>query len=277
MIHRLSARSSRQLVVLVLASSWLSGSTPAGPTALAQASRPDDWCRGDRGDRPRHCEVRELNLPGGALAVNASPNGGISVEGASRSDIHGWARVEAVADDEAMAQAIVAAVKIEASGGTLRAEGPAQDRDEHWSVSYRLSVPSRTDLTLETVNGGLSVSGVSGRLDLATINGGLNLREISGHVRGQTQNGGVSIDLSGDRWEGEGLDVTTRNGGVTLRIPRNYSANLETGTVNGGLSIDFPIVVQGTIGRDISTVLGSGGATLRARTTNGGVRIRAVE
>jgi hypothetical protein len=48
---------------------------------------------------------------------------------------------------------------------------------------------------------------------------------------------------------------------------------LETGTTNGRINVEFPITVQGTIGRRIETTLGSGGARLRAVTTNGGVTI----
>ncbi|MGH7719113.1 MAG: hypothetical protein ACREON_09755, partial [Gemmatimonadaceae bacterium] len=70
------------------------------------------------------------------------------------------------------------------------------------------------------------------------------------------------------------LDLRTTNGGVDLSIPGNYSATLETGTVNGGMSIDFPITVQGRITRRLTTQLGGGGPTIRAITTNGGVRIR---
>lgn len=74
-------------------------------------------------------------------------------------------------------------------------------------------------------------------------------------------------------WNGSGLDVQTSNGGVKLAVPEGYSAHLETGTVNGHISIDFPVMVQGTIGRTFSTDLGSGGPSLRVRTSNGGVRI----
>jgi hypothetical protein len=48
---------------------------------------------------------------------------------------------------------------------------------------------------------------------------------------------------------------------------------LETGTVNGGIDIDFPVTVQGRLGREFSTTLGDGGALVRATTTNGQVRV----
>jgi DUF4097 and DUF4098 domain-containing protein YvlB len=117
------------------------------------------------------------------------------------------------------------------------------------------------------------VQDIDGRLDLSALNGGISLSGVSGDVHGQTTNGAVSATLDGDRWRGPGLDLQTTNGSVNLDIPDGYSARLETGTVNGGMRIDFPVTLQGNIGRHITTVLGDGGPTIRAVTTNGGVNI----
>ena len=109
--------------------------------------------------------------------------------------------------------------------------------------------------------------------EFKTVNGGVKLTNLAGDVKGRTSNGGVDVDLDGPGWKGEGLDVQTSNGGVHLRIPEQYSAHLETGTVNGGLNIDFPITVQGRVDRELSANLGGGGAPIRVRTHNGGVKI----
>ena len=134
-------------------------------------------------------------------------------------------------------------------------------------------VPHDTDLDLETHNGGIAISDVRGRIRFDALNGGVHLRGTGGDVEGHTTNGGLNVDLDGDRWNGSGLDVRTTNGGVTIHVPRGYSARLETGTVNGGISLDFPVTVPGRIGRSLDIELGEGGATVRAMTTNGGVRI----
>jgi hypothetical protein len=60
---------------------------------------------------------------------------------------------------------------------------------------------------------------------------------------------------------------------VRLRVPEDYSARLETGTVNGGIDVDFPVTVQGRLGREFSTTLGDGGPLVKAATTNGQVRV----
>ena len=110
-------------------------------------------------------------------------------------------------------------------------------------------------------------------LQLEAQNGGINVDAVAGNVRGRTTNGGVDARLAGETWEGTGLDLATTNGGIRLRVPEDYSARLETRTVNGNVDIDFPVTVQGSIGRSISTTLGDGGPLVRAVTTNGQVRV----
>lgn len=233
----------------------------------------DNW--GDR-DRERVCELRDVTLkaPAARLTVDGRDNGGISFYGWDKNEVLVRALIQASGDDKAEAQALAKDVKIESDGDRIRADGPPSRRYSHWSVSYEIWVPRKTNLDADTHNGGISVEGVEGRMELHAVNGGIALREVSGDVRAETTNGGVSAQLSGSSWRGNGLDLSTTNGGVVLEIPRGYNAELETGTVNGGLNIDFPITVQGTIGRRITTKLGQGGARVRATTTNGGVRIR---
>ena len=183
------------------------------------------------------------------------------------------AKVWADAGSEARAQELAGAIRIAWEGSRLSADGPDTGRRESWSVSYEIKVPEKTDLDLQTVNGGIDVEGVSGDIRFQAVNGGVHLAGVGGEVRGATRNGGLQIELDGGRWSGTGLDARTTNGGVTVSIPRGYSAELETGTVNGGFDIDFPVMVQGRIGHTLRTTLGEGGPPIRAMTTNGGVRI----
>ena len=64
-----------------------------GPPIAAQrrAASDGDWCADENWGRDRQgfCEVREYTVPAGGstMTVDASPNGGITVEGTSRGDI----------------------------------------------------------------------------------------------------------------------------------------------------------------------------------------------
>ena len=108
---------------------------------------------------------------------------------------------------------------------------------------------------------------------METTNGGISIQNLAGDVKGRTTNGGLSVELTGKMWKGDGLDLRSTNGGIDLAIPAKYSAELETGTVNGGIEVDFPITVQGRIGRSLKATLGDGGPRVRVKTTNGGVHI----
>ncbi len=228
-------------------------------------------------DRGFHCEVREATI-GGAnpIDIDASPNGGIHVRGWDRGDVLVRARVSAHADTDAEARQIVAGIRVETTGPSVHVIGPDTDRDRHtsWSVSFDVQTPRNAVLTLNTRNGGIAIEDFGGSAKFRTTNGGVSLMNAGGDIRGGTTNGGVTVELTGDHWDGPGLDVETRNGGIRMTMPANYSAALETGTTRGRVNVDFPMTVQGRIGRELNTTLGAGGAKIRAVTVNGGVTIR---
>src|SRR5690349_4598743 len=255
-----------------------------GVAVLAQKEKIKDkdsslTCREDSWYNDRlvgNCEIREqtLALSGGAIAVDGKQNGGVSVKGWDQNQVLVRARIQTGAPSAGEAQELSRQIRIETGGAKIFASGPETRRDYNWNVSYEVFVPRRADLSLETHNGGIAIADVNGRIDFTALNGGVVLKRVGGAVHGSTTNGGLVIELTGDRWDGESLDVSTTNGGIIMSVPENYSANLQTGTVNGGISVDFPITVQGRINKELAVNLGSGGATVKAMTTNGGVRIR---
>lgn len=279
MSARLGTHGMRGMLAIAGLATCLGGSATVSGSAPGQrVSSSDEWCQDERwgDDRRGFCEVREYTVPaaGAVLSVDAAPNGGIKVEGSPRRDILVQARVVGTARTEEEARAIVARVQVVATADRIAADGPrGLGQRDGWHVSYRLAVPTTTPLSLKTTNGGITVDGVDSRVELTTVNGGVRLSRMAGDVEGRTTNGGVDVDLDGTTWHGTGLDVQTTNGGVRLRIPDGYSAHLETGTTNGSVNIDFPVTMQGRMGRSFSTDIGGGGPTLRVRTSNGGVRI----
>jgi DUF4097 and DUF4098 domain-containing protein YvlB len=222
-----------------------------------------------------HCEIKEQTVAaGGSITVDARKNGGVSVKGWDRNEVLVRARIQTSASTQSEADELAKQIRIETAGGKIFADGPENRRDYNWNVSYEVFVPRRSDLSLEAHNGGISIADVNGRIDFTAQNGGVVLKRVGGTVRGSTTNGGVVVELDGPQWDGETLDVKTTNGGIVMSVPENYSAHLETGTVNGHLSVDFPVTVQGRITRELAVNLGSGGPTVRATTTNGGVKIK---
>ena len=260
--------------------------SPAAALPLRAQESTDEWladCRDGGSDwlyRYRHCEVRETGMKpnGRPLSVEPGMNGGVEVIGWDKDSIAVTARIQVSARTKEDAEAIARAIKIEASGATVRAAGPggAVGRHQNWGVNLVVMVPRRTDLTISTENGPLSVEDVAGRMELETQNGPLSLSGVGGDVHASAQNGPLTVELLGTRWDGAGLQAETQNGPAELQIPDNYNAKIEFGTVNGPMDVGFPmtVTISGRVKDRISTTLGNGGPPIRVVTTNGPMVVR---
>ncbi len=234
---------------------------------------------GNRGDRARHCEIREQTIPAtGRLSADAGGNGGATVKGWLRSEVLVRARIETSADTQATADLLASQVSIAAAGGQVQAVGPQSGENSQWSVSYEIFVPQNTDLTLKAVNGGLSVSDVRGQIRVDTTNGGVQLTRVAGDVSGGTVNGGIRVELAGTMWDGRQLELKTQNGGVSVSLPSLYSAHVQAETVVGHITSDFPATTAASSGRRLAEFnVGSGGALIHVSTRNGGVSLKRLQ
>jgi DUF4097 and DUF4098 domain-containing protein YvlB len=275
MMRKVFARMMLLCVALGLVASAALAQTDNSRYSLA--CRDEDNYNND--SRARHCQIKEQTLPatGGTLNVDGSKNGGISVKGWERNEVLLRYRLQTHAPTQAQADALASQIRVTTTGGQIRAEGPEQNSEGRWDVGYELFVPRQTNLSLQTRNGGISLSGVRGRINFDAQNGGVSLKSLGGNVTGATVNGGLHVELTGSNWEGEGLNVRTMNGGLSISVPENYSAHLETGTVNGGLDVNSSIAEVTRKTKQLSLDLGSGGTNLRIHTTNGGVSIKRRE
>ena len=225
-------------------------------------------------DLKNFCETRDLTLSapnGQPLTVDGGPNGGITVRGWDGPNVRVRVKVQAWGRNEAAAADRAHRISIATQGNTLRAADPEKDHD--WSVSYEIFVPRTTALALNTTNGGIHIENVQAAIRFETTNGGVSLENLGGSVKGETTNGGLSIALSGSQWQGQGLDVSTTNGGIHWKLPRAYSARLFTSTNMGGIRTELPVTKTGMFHKEVEANLGQGGAVVKAVTTNGGISV----
>src|SRR6266581_528675 len=198
------------------------------PTRLRAQDSDDEWlenCRdgrwGDWGQRARHCEIRETGMKATSQPLHIDPgmNGGVEIIGWNKSDsIAVTARIQVHARTQDDADAIARDIKIEVSGGTVRATGGSGllGRHQNWSVSFIVMVPRHTNLNLSTENGPLSVQDVSGQMDL-WIPGDYNAKVEFGTVNGPMDVGfPMTVTLSG-RIRNR-ISTTLGNGGPLIRV-----------------------------------------------------------
>lgn len=140
-------------------------------------------------------------------------------------------------------------------------------------VNLELTVPATVDLErISTVNGTVELSDVMGPVIASSVNGRINATNLGGPTRLNTVNGAISasfIELANDA----DLSFATVNGSIQLRLPEDLHADVQSSVVNGRISCDFPIKLEGSkSGRKLRGQIGNGGSAIAARSVNGSIK-----
>lgn len=226
------------------------------------------------GQIPQNAVLRVRNINGRINVVAASGSeASVTADKTWRRGEPERVRIEMVRDGENVTVCAIwhPNVRCDAEGyhGSGRTEG-----SNDVAVEFNVQIPRGVNLQVNTVNGGVSVEGATGRVNARTVNGGVRVASSSGPVEANTTNGSIEATMGATTLTDD-LSFRTTNGSITLTLPPAINAQLQMRTVNGTLNSEFPITISGRMSpRQLNATLGSGGRTLELRTVNGSIRIR---
>ncbi len=144
-------------------------------------------------------------------------------------------------------------------------------------VDYTVQVPRCARLAgITSVNGQITVDGVSGNIEASTVNGKTQIKGAAGDLKLSTVNGQIDAELSALA-RGQTVSLNGVNGQIGATLPADADADFSASTVNGHISGEFPslVVKRDSPGRHtLKGTLGHGGAKVSAGTVNGSIRIR---
>lgn len=152
------------------------------------------------------------------------------------------------------------------------------------------------EMNLRTSDGGQELEHLAGTLKLQTSDGSIRLRDSSGTLEARTSDGGMDVagsftaiqlhssdgGIKADLSQGGNLTAESRvessDGGVALVLPKNFAAEFDIHTRDGGLTSTLPLMVDGynskhDSGHNIHGKMNGGGALLTIHTSDGGVRL----
>ena len=214
----------------------------------------------------------EINNINGKIQVEPSVGNAVEVVALKTAKGHTSEAAKAALErieirEEVSASSISIATKLPRSGGGWFEMGGTQ-------VKYTVRVPAGAEVKFTTVNGGVDVSGLSGRVVAETTNGGVIARDISGTIDASTTNGGVDVELT--RLGDGGAKLECTNGGIKLRLPADSKASISASITNGGIDASgLTLETTEKTRRRLEGRLNGGGAPIRIEGTNGGIRIAA--
>jgi hypothetical protein len=245
--------------------------------------------------RPSITEETEMSLPASQVATLRTQlsNGGIYIIGWDRSE-YSVKTCKAVPDDDPSPTSTLRNITTTHNGnGQLGITGP---NDREWTASLIIQVPRLSRMEIETrngplqlrdlagviklsaTNGPISLQNVGGVVETSTTNGPVSLRGVSGDQRVTASNGPISIELSGSRWDGPGLEASSKNGPLSLSIPDSYSSGIVVQTSERSpVKCNAPACVGATRNAGSPSVIrfGSGDPVVRLTTSNGPLSIQA--
>ena len=210
------------------------------PAAWGQARHYRFNCAGS-GAFP--CQAEAVSLPAtGSLTVNAV-NGSVFVETWDAQEIFVRAEVRGSGANG------MAGVQLVTSPGQVSVRAKAS-----LFVDLIIELPSNTDLTISTVNGGSTLHGVTG------------------NVIANAVNGGVFIVVGGE-WAGQSLVVDTVNGDIAVAVPADCSARVTAAATGGTITADFPVETTAGTVRAVFDLGQPGSSTITLATVKGDIKL----
>lgn len=141
------------------------------------------------------------------------------------------------------------------------------------AVHYRVTVPPRTSLVLESKAGDIVIRGVEGNFDVMTGRGDIRAHDIAG--RGGFRTGGGEVDCRLARLDaGAGLVLRSFGGSVLLAVPESTNARLDAESRDGRVRVDIDLSSAGKRSlRRVDGVIGDGNGRIVVRAAGGSVGI----
>jgi hypothetical protein len=125
-------------------------------------------------------------------------------------------------------------------------------------LSIEIKVPKQTTLDLKTMNGSISVEGISGEMTIDAMNGHINVQDASGSVVAHSMNGRIVASLT-QVSAAKASSFSSMNGSIEVTLPADLKARLKMKTDRGEIYTDFDVKVESATGSTGSTTIAQDG------------------
>jgi hypothetical protein len=134
------------------------------------------------------------------------------------------------------------------------------------------------DVTLQTGDGSVALDGITGRLDLQTSDGSVTVAGTPDVARVHTGDGSITFRAESGAVMKDDWSFTSGDGGVSLYLPGDFSAELDASTGDGSVHSDLSVAGGGGDTGERKSLrgqIGHGGRLLKIRTGDGSIRLRS--
>lgn len=243
----------------------------------------------------RH-ELRRFAF-GGTLTLIGAPEGSVTIEGWSRSEVDISAEIQLRADSEADLDLLAAVntfvldedmnhLRVLTTGTHDRAFMRAATKKLPktllglpWKIDYRIRVPVSTDLEINAGRGAISLTGVEGNIRLSATESEADLKLSGGTLSATIAMGRLNLHIPVRSWRGVGGEVRLAAGEVTIAFAPGFNGDINAEILRSGQIIDFygglePREKPGITAKQIRARAGAGGASFQLTVGDGAIYIK---
>ena len=131
---------------------------------------------------------------------------------------------------------------------------------------------ARGRIDLNSVNEAIKATGIAGDLSVETVNGDINLTQIeSANTEASTVNGTIVYD--GTIKDGGRYRFSTHDGDLRVSVPEKANVSVSVSTFDGEFSACFPVQLNRRTRHRFDFTIGSGSARLELESFNGDIKI----
>ncbi len=189
---------------------------------------------------------------GGTVTVVGAPQGSITVEGWSRSEVEVVADIELNAANEDDLNRVAAVNRFvfddDANHVSVLTTGmhdkafmrraarnfPKTLLTLPWKIDYRIHVPLSTDLEISGGVGAIKITGVEGAIRLSAAEAETTLILMGGVVSATIAAGNVLLSIPVRSWRGGGADVRIAAGTLTVELPSGFNGDIDADILRTG-------------------------------------------
>ncbi|MFZ1614096.1 MAG: DUF4097 family beta strand repeat-containing protein [Holophaga sp.] len=233
-------------------------------------------------------ETRTVPLASGSTLKVENVNGFIRVEAWDREEVQFTGEFKPSSKDEQVKVTFTPSdKKLVIKGEYPKHTGWGSYRGP--SCEMTLKVPRKVMPNLESVNGEVTLTGISGNASVETVNGAIKVKDLNEALKAHTVNGSISLDqvkgglkletvngsIKGTGLDGsnKGIEAETVNGSIHLQIS-GIKGHLKASTVNGDVSFKAKGADDVVIKKHkVSATFPGGDQQISLETVNGGIVI----
>ena len=188
-----------------------------------------------------------VQISGGSLSLRVSTSG----------------HIEAHFEDE----------DVEESDVHFRQNGSRVDLRVDDESDLNLDVPVSTAVKMATGDGDIDIISFDGTVEACSNDGSIDARGRFDRLQLTTDDGQIEVEaLAGSRMASE-WKLHTGDGSITIRLPRDFAADLDAATGDGHIRIDLPFTSARFDEHCVRGKLNGGGPLLTLHTDDGSIEI----